>query len=296
VTIAAGLSHPYNVAVNATHIYWTSAFRADAKVLRAPLGGGSPQVLATDPDCHSIVIDETRVYWTDFTSSGSIMTLPLDGGTPVSIMFGQNGPHGLAVDKTHVYWANLYDGNVWKMALSAGTLTGVAHGQVAPIRLAVDANFIYWTNRQTSTGNIMKAPLDDSSGPIEFARDQDEPYNIAVDQTNVYWTLIHGRKIMKQRVDGSGPPVVLASDQGDEPGLAPFGLAVDATHVYWTTFVEGNTAVIGHLRRVPIEGGAWTEIAQTQSYDVALDDTSIYFTRYEDDGADHGAVYRLTPK
>jgi hypothetical protein len=295
-TIAGGLFHPYNLAVNATHIFWTSTYTDEPMVMRVPLAIGMPEVLATGPACHSIVVEGNDVYWTEllYRPSGSIKTVPIVGGVAVTIASIQDNPHALGVDKTHVYWANWVDsGEVWKASRADGTLTPLAAGQAKPVRLAIDDKFVYWTNRVPGTGTVMKVPLDGSSGPIEVARDQDEPYGIAVDKTNLYWTSLGSKKVMKVPLDGSGPPVTLADLQGGVRDLKPLGLAVDATHVYWTVYSEQDKAATGALRRVPIEGGPWTELAEAQSYDVILDEIGVYWTKWGDDQVANGAIYRM---
>jgi hypothetical protein len=64
------------------------------------------------------------------------------------------------------------------------------------------------------------------------------------------------------------PPTVLAS----VPATASLGVAVDATSVYWTT-------TTGDVNKVPIGGGAKTQLASTQGYGVgiAVDATHVYY-------------------
>jgi hypothetical protein len=93
--------------------------------------------------------------------------------------------------------------------------------------------------------------------------------------------------------DGSQLPVTLASGQ-----YQPFGVALSDTDVYWVNYVTtGPTTGDGGVRKVPRDGGAWTELTRADSFHLALDGTSVYFTTY-DVGATGiaGTVARLTPR
>jgi hypothetical protein len=300
VTIESEL-HAYNIAVNATHIYWTTTFTAPvpAKVMRAPLDGGQREELATGPNCHSIVLDDTNVYWTDFTrGSGFLMKMPLNGGTPVPIVTNQDGPHGLAIDKTHIYWTNYDGGQVKRASLSDGTITSIADGQAHPDTLALDDTFVYWTNSVDNSGTIMKAPLDGSSPPVAIVTDQNWPYAVAVDKTNIYWTVTHGGLVMKMPLDRSAPAVALASQQS-----TPWNLVVDDTDVYWMNLENESTPNDPGqgVRKVPIGGGAWTPVEPQGGYGLAVDSHSVYWAVYgtADDAGTivvPSKVVRMTPK
>jgi hypothetical protein len=107
-----------DIAVNATHLYWTQpgATPTTGTVMAIPLDGGSPTTLASDQDGPgAIALDATNVYWVTY-NGGTVMALPLAGGTPITLASGQSGPGGLALDATTVYWANYAGGQVMKVA------------------------------------------------------------------------------------------------------------------------------------------------------------------------------------
>jgi hypothetical protein len=58
-------------------------------------------------------IDGTNLY---IISAGSLMRAPLDGGTPTVLATGQSVPMAIAVDGTSVYWVNNGDGRVMKVS------------------------------------------------------------------------------------------------------------------------------------------------------------------------------------
>jgi hypothetical protein len=91
----------------------------DGVVMKAPLGGGSPEVLASGqgrPNC--IAVDDANVYWTNL-GGGTITKIPIEGGTPMTLASGQHGPGGIAVDGKSVYWTTYgdvgNDGTVMKL-------------------------------------------------------------------------------------------------------------------------------------------------------------------------------------
>ena len=104
----------------------------------------------------------------------------------------------------------------------------------------------------------MKIPVDGGSATT-LASNQSFIGDIAVDSTNVYWTVRNEPlttadtavgAVMKVSLDG-GTPTTLASAQ-----FAPIDLAVDDTNVYW---LAG-----GNLMKTPTGGGSITVLATGQ--------------------------------
>jgi len=101
--VAAGVIDPSGLAVNDTHVYWTSA-GLGRLVGRARLDGGA----------------EDSTVW-----------IPISTGDATS---GAN-PHGIAVNDTHIYWANYDSGN------AGGSIGRATIGDVQAERV-VERNFI----------------------------------------------------------------------------------------------------------------------------------------------------------
>jgi hypothetical protein len=120
------------IAANGQDVYWLdqgsdSPFFDDGRVMRVPVGGGVPTVIASgQSNLSGLAIDATSVYWTSrgtqsrCNSDGSLMRAPLRGGAPVTLVANEEGPSGVALDATSVYW------------ISAGDTTGGTLRKLTP--------------------------------------------------------------------------------------------------------------------------------------------------------------------
>lgn len=99
---------PKTLAVDATHVYWTTW---DGFVKRAPKGGigGAEPLAASQPAPESIYVDERHVYWTNFTMGGDVRRVPKGGGTEEVVAGNQSFPYGITGDCAAVYWTNQAD-------------------------------------------------------------------------------------------------------------------------------------------------------------------------------------------
>ena len=154
--ISGGGAYPFGIAVDATHIYWTTAYGSGGSVNRANLdGSGIDQsfmsgVSTTRP--YGIAVDANHIYWTnsDFAFGYTIGRANIDGlGINQSFING-SGPldsYGVAVDSTHIYWTNDLGSTIGRADLD-GTNVGQNFVTDAgfPRDVAVNANHVYWTN------------------------------------------------------------------------------------------------------------------------------------------------------
>jgi hypothetical protein len=246
--------------------------------------------LATGQIPGSIAVDDTSVYWANSSMlpyDGAVMKVARDGGAPVALVSGQDIGQ-ILTDATNIYFTNPSGGKVLKVAKSGGTPTVLASNQ-NPFSIAIDGDSIYWTTYTTSgcpeyggpcapDGAVMKAPLTGGAAK-QLASHLEHPGNVAVDATNVYWTVTGDNyfngAVFKVPRDG-GTPMALAQHQ---LGVRA-EIALSATNVYWVQVKQADGGGGNALVTVPIQGGAITEVADAVGL-LRADGTSIYlFDQY----------------
>ena len=146
--IGAG-GEPNVIAVDSTSVYYSASpshgSSSASQVLSVPLGGGTPTVLASDPEAlgiSSIAIDATRVYYV--TNNALIKSVPLTGGSPVTLTT-TGSLSGFAVDATNAY--GVLGGGISIEPLGGGMPSLVAMTSSDIIEsIAADATQVYWTD------------------------------------------------------------------------------------------------------------------------------------------------------
>jgi hypothetical protein len=195
----------YDIAVDATSVYWVSdssnQAQTDVSLVKVPKDGGTPINLASLPTSpNQIAVGATSVYVT-FYDLATVMSVPTDGGIPTTLASTPPGnagafnpPYGIAVDATSVPWTN-YGGGVMKVPIGGGTPTTVASSPYAAMGIAVDQASVYWIagGRGANDGAVLKVPLGGGT-PLTLA----PPGNawLAVDATSVYWTTTNANNSM----------------------------------------------------------------------------------------------------
>jgi hypothetical protein len=277
--VATGQDGAQNLAVDDTHVYWTS-YVGD-QVMRQPRAGGEVETIASGQDgALGIALDATHVYWTNDVGD-QVMRRAKKGGEVDTIASGQDGAHGIAVDATHVYWTNRLADQVMRWAKEGGELDTIASEQDGPESVVVDETDVYWANvegeevqRRAKAGGEVETIQSGASYQTYLLQG-----GIAVDATHVYWTMDLGG------LGASGYVERRAKAGGDVSRFAsvddqPFTIVVDDTHVYWT-HVDGG----GEVRRKSKAGGDPDTLATLQDSPVGLAVTSshVYWTSAEGD-------------
>ena len=165
VVLADKQRSPYDVAGDATGIYWTLFGTGDAggAVMSLPTAKPGakvePVVLAAGqktPWC--IAVDGKNAYWINKGPPGSIVTAPLAGGAPKTLVADLR-PTFLAIDPGeggNVYWTSEDDDTLSVVPKAGGARQILAKGLKSPTGIVVDASAIYFTNK--SDGTVMKLP------------------------------------------------------------------------------------------------------------------------------------------
>jgi hypothetical protein len=172
-------------------------------------------------------------------------------------------PGRLAIDANDAYWTN-GDGTIRSVPLAGGTTTTLATGLSQPMGIAVDAQNVYAVSHD---GRIVSVPLAGASTVTVLAQTQPNPYALAIDATNVYWSNVGSGagngSIMACAKAGCGQaPTTLASGIHVQ---YPYGLTVSGGNVYWTSFNFG-----GEIDAVPTTGGTFTTFSSNLGYPYEL--------------------------
>lgn len=149
--VAPARSWVRNVAVDATHVYWTSydptSGRSDrALVERAPLTGGEPQIVAIEahPPQH-LAVHQGYVYYS--WHEGSLKRVPVEGGEPERLV--EHAARCFDVDATHVYYIHGID--LLRVPLAGGEPEQLAHKVLAECPVVHDGT-VYWLERMAMFG------------------------------------------------------------------------------------------------------------------------------------------------
>jgi hypothetical protein len=179
---------------------------------------------------------------------------------------GQCAVNQLALDGPNAYWTTS-TGDVLQAAIGAGaSVKTVFSGASALGGIAIAGGHVFFADENGTVYSI------DTSGQVApLATGLDEPYAIAADGTNVYWTELGTGTARQLSWSSEGAPVNL--DTG-RPWLV--GIAVDANNVYLASLGTCSSGVAsggGTIRAVPIGGGTPVTLADDQTFDVALCDS-----------------------
>jgi len=280
LVLASDQDRPIGIVSDGSHVYWTNAgdgSTATGSLMRVPVGGGPVEELANGLINPSEVdVDDTNVYWVAYGTSGpngGLSTVPKAGGPQVDLVTGYTQVWDLVVVGTSgsarvYYTCNQCDGGVagrveW-VPVSGGTPTEVADQQGLPASITTAGDYVYWVNRDSQ--QVMRA--DTNGAGLEMTADADAADGITAGEAFLFWTASEQDTVYRMPLLG-GTVEQLASGNAYS-----FGIAADEDFVY---FLAGPS-----LMRVPAQSGqAYPYVTgQNLPYQVAIDDTNVYFTDY----------------
>jgi hypothetical protein len=277
--------YPFDVGVDATHVYWTAASEdiAARGIWRVPKGGGEVEQIAGGTFPNRLVVTDTLVYWSDSGDemiAGSIWRWAKSAAAPPEpVAEGIRGALGVAV-LDHWLWFSSNEPSmtgegqlIYRVDLDVmpfapepyavlpGVLTFVAVHGPALWALSTDAVFVMSASENDSL------PL--APEPIAL----EAPNGLAlVDHNLAFVGQIRGAGSGVHAVRSDGTSTLRAPDQGDVGAIAIDGIE----QVYWAAFSAGQ------LARTRVDVGPVEAIAPDQPFinGVAIDDERVFFTRF----------------
>ncbi len=197
-----GLVGVAGVAVNETHVYWTSdppGSVADGSVGRANVDGtGVETIISGLTDPVALAIDANHLYVTQAGDVDLVGRANLDGSGFVPDFVDPEGePTGVAVNATHIFWSN------WEHNPPPATAGN-------------------WVGR----ANL------DGTGAVQHWVGYPGPTGLATNATHLYvgmWARANGNPAQVNRTNGIVNQLNMIS-----PAKAPKGIAVHGPFVYWS--------------------------------------------------------------
>jgi hypothetical protein len=207
-----------------------------------------PTTLAsvTDTQPIAMAVDSTSVYWTQQTTAvittGAVMKCAVSGcNNHPTVVAGGTTVSSIAVDSASIYWSNFYL-LTCPLAGCGGPPQRLSGGLgEIPVALAVDSAGVRWTAEGANSVGFVEESGLDGGAVTTLSRWQvsDNPYGIATDGADVYWT--EGSAVRRCAVTGCGghPTTVGCAPQG-----RAYGVAVDSASVYWSIADPTNGSVM----------------------------------------------------
>jgi hypothetical protein len=241
ITLAPTPNYPSGLALDATHVYWSSmSSSGEGSVMSVPITGGTATTLAMGGNAKALAVNSVFAYWTDLNAGA--FSVPKAGDATLGLVEGEATWSSIAATDEDVVWTQSF----FAMGLPAGwAVSGILFGGGPTWTLAssttggadsvvIDGNDVYFiasTSESGAKASISRVPLGGGAPTVLVTA---HPSSLAVDATYVYWTddaSPTGPNSIQRVAKTGGTPEVLAS----KLEFPPWSIAVDATRVYWTS-------------------------------------------------------------
>lgn len=237
--IVSGQAGPYEMAIDAAHIYWTNT--NSGEVMRANKDGSSPTVMVSGQSTllRGVTVDDTTLYWSTYVN-GQILSMPKGGGA-ATVLQSQSEVFTLLVHGGDLYWTIFSAGPGALRKAPLPSLSPVANVIASlPDRtggLAIDGGYAYLTHA-ANAASVYRYDL--ATGATQtLASTGGYAVQLVLDGSYVYWGNGDNR-VMRVVKDGSQPPQLLAT----VPGANSMGIAVDEACVYYADWSSGTVNVM----------------------------------------------------
>jgi hypothetical protein len=271
---------PAGIACDGTNLVWVDS--GLKSVLQIPAPGGAPPIILGSPAVtafDAVAMGGGYVAWTQTYGTGStaLSTLYLategSANSPVG-QWNMNTPRGLAMDPTGVMaYLNAPNSSgafqLWACALTTSpgdsspctTSAPYTSNQTGPI--VADGSNAYWTD----FGNAIVwrgTPGFPTNTMTAVATGQTGAYAIALDTTNIYWSVNGGNDTFAIRRTSKAAPSTPVDLTSGQPGGA-VALATDGANVYLVANpgIIQSEPVAGGVAPVTLHsGGATSDVRQ----------------------------------
>lgn len=288
------------LAVDGDTVFWSNG----DDVLQRHDANGSQIIDKESLTISSIAADSTRVY---FTIANELRSVPRGGGAPTTIATGVGYAFGLVIDGSSFYLLDrgtgILDGRVLRVDAD-GSIHELINYLDIPTGMALDSDFVYVAavaafplDGGNNEGPLFRIPKH-GGDPVILGQGLYGPSSVGVDATNVYLAAQvennpSGPLGSLLEIPKSGGAFSTITTTGEALSL---DVTIDESLAYLTSYaVPGDVSTAAAtLVRVPISGGASTELATTHhvvyGY-VRTSPTAIYWTinwsqtQAPDDGA-----------
>jgi hypothetical protein len=266
----ADVSPIVDLVTDGTHLFYSDGQR----VYRVSVSGGTPEVVSAGwSRITRLAVDDNSLYFTDYVT-GVVVKLPTCAPALTAQQLGNDSQDGGGVGGA----PNQNDVPAQGGSAACDPVAN-PHGCPAPtvvmttsdpFGLALDADYLYYSTEDAS-GSVMRLPLG-GSVPEAIATGEPSPFDIAVDDKNVYWCLADqpsGHVVMAPKAGGMRQQLAA----GDAfPGVGR--VTSDGTYVYYV----GSFNVV---YRVAVAGGDPAYVAagpdNSTVNDVALYDGELFW-------------------
>jgi hypothetical protein len=251
----------------------------------------APLLIARSDSAWALVVDHDYVYWTTHRRDGQVLRAPVTGGTSEVVAASELFPHALAVANGQVFWSALgmQPGHLFQADVSGAGRRQLATGvSTAIYGVSADADAVYYV---TDLNVLTKVPLDGGAPvELSGAPYDSVIVDVALQGSTLYWTN-HGVGIFEptesgsallMSVDTSGatPPVTLLN----RLEFPQFQIAVDEGGVLWnddtalfrTSKLGGTPGVVTPLPRTPLASSPITDLVSDGTSAFYSDGTSVY--------------------